>query len=232
MPRKHYKDALIEAAASGAEPERELRAHLAGCADCRAAFEQERSLFASIDAGLHVTANAEVPGSLLARVRASLDEESAPRRIWATNWLVLASAAVVVAAFFSARALWRPSIVHQSVESAGNPVVPPLATTPSQNHAPVFGPTVEKNSASQRHDVVAKLPPWHEAQARGKITPEVLVPRDQEILLTEFAVQWSLHKHPLLLAQEFDATILSPLQVVPIQIDELGVKLLAEENFQ
>jgi hypothetical protein len=228
---EHYKDALIEAAASGAEPEGELSAHLAGCADCRAVFEQEQSLFTRIDASLHVAANAEVPASLVPRVRARLDEVSVPRRIWATEWLVLASAAVLVVAFFSARAFWRPSVVHQPVESAGNPVVPPLATTPSQNHAPVFGPTVEKNSASQRH-VVAKLPPWHEAQARGEITPEVLVPRDQEILLTEYAVQWSLHNHPLLLAQEFDATILSPLQVVPIQIDELGVKLLAEENFQ
>jgi hypothetical protein len=232
MPCKHYKDALIEAAASGAEPEGDLRAHLAGCADCRAAIEQEQSLFTFIDAGLHVAANAEVPASLVPRVRARLEEVSVPRRIWATEWLVLASAAVLVVAFFSARALWPPSVVHQPVESEENPVVPPLAITPSQHHAPVFGPTVEKNSARQRHDVVAKLPPWHEAQARGKITPEVLVPRDQEILLTEYAVQWSLHKHPLLLAQEFDATILSPLQVVPIQIDELGVKLLAEENFQ
>src|SRR5229473_7955540 len=104
MPCKHYKDALIEAAAGGAEPRGELRAHLSGCIDCRAAFEQEQSLFASIDAGLHATANAEVPGSLLPRVRASLDEVSAPRRIWVTNWLVLASAAVLVVAFFAARA--------------------------------------------------------------------------------------------------------------------------------
>jgi len=62
--------------------------------------------------------------------------------------------------------------------------------------------------------------------------PEVLVPRDQEVLLAEYAEQWSLRKRPLLLAQEFDATVLSPLQVAPIQIDELGVKLLAEEKLQ
>ena len=62
--------------------------------------------------------------------------------------------------------------------------------------------------------------------------PEVLVPRDQELLLAEYAEQWSLHKRPLLLAQEFDATILAPLQVAPIQIDGLGVKLLAEEKLK
>ncbi len=62
--------------------------------------------------------------------------------------------------------------------------------------------------------------------------PEVLVPRDQELLLAEYAEQWSLRKHPLLLAQEFDATIWAPLQVAPIQIDGLGVKLLAEGKLQ
>ncbi len=67
---KHYKVALIEAAASSAQPQGDLRAHLEACASCRAAFEQEQSLFASIDAGLHVAANAEVPASLLPRVRA------------------------------------------------------------------------------------------------------------------------------------------------------------------
>src|SRR5258706_6490442 len=80
MPCKHYKDALIEAAASGAEPHAELRAHLAECADCRATFEQEQALFSAIEAGLHVTANSEMPGSLLPRVRERLDEEIAPQR--------------------------------------------------------------------------------------------------------------------------------------------------------
>jgi hypothetical protein len=230
MPCKHYKDALIEAAAGGAEPQGDLRAHLAGCADCRAAFEQERSLFASIDAGLHVTANAEMPPSLPARVRARLDEESVPRRIWAANWLVLASAAVMVVAFFTARVVWRPNAVHPRVESAGKPLVPPRVTVAPRDHDPVLVAPVENTSASQRQDLVAKIPTKHNMQARGKAMPEVLVPRDQEVLLAEYAEQWSLHKHPLLLAQNFDATILSPLQVAPIQIAELDVKLLAEKS--
>src|SRR5713226_5871600 len=143
MPRKHYKDALIEAAASGAEPPGELRAHLAGCFDCRAALEQEQALFASIDAGLHVAANAEAPASLLPRVRARLDEESAPRRIWATNWLVLASAAVMVVAFLAARAVWRTTVVHLPVETAGKPIVPSHVEAPPQNHGPVVEPPTE-----------------------------------------------------------------------------------------
>ena len=124
MPCQHHKEALIEAAAGNLQPQGELRAHLDACTTCRAAFEQEQSLFASIDAGLHVAANAEVPASLLPRVRARLDEASAPRRIWAANWLVLASAAAIIVALFVARAVWRPNIVRKPVETAGKTSVP------------------------------------------------------------------------------------------------------------
>jgi hypothetical protein len=232
MPCKPYKDALIEVAAGGSEPQGDLSSHLAGCADCRAAFETERTLFASIDAGLHVAANSEVPASLLPQVRARLEEASPPRRIWVTNWLVLASAAVVVVAFFAARAVWRTNVMHQSVETAEKPVVPPHVTAPPQNHARKGETPMGKNDVSNHQPFIAKSHSAHETLVRGKTTPEVLVPRDQEVLLAEYAEQWSVHKHPLLLAQEFDATILSPLQVVLIQIDELGVKPLAEEKSQ
>ncbi len=227
MPCRHYKEALIEAAASSAQPQGDLRAHLDACASCRAAFDQEQALFASIDAGLHATANAEVPASLLPRVRARLDEVSAPRRIWVTNWLVLASAAVIVFALFAARAVWRPNIVQKPVETAGKTSVPP-----PQNLDHVVAPPVEKNSAPQRQFAIAKNPVAQETSVRGKTMSEVLVPRDQELLLAEYAGQWSLHKRAPLLAQDADATILAPLQVAPIQIAELDVKLLADEKSQ
>jgi hypothetical protein len=232
MPCKPYKDALTEAAASGAHPQGELRAHLAGCADCRAALEQEQSLFDSIDNGLHVAANAEVPASLLPRLRARLDEESVPRRSWVSNWLVLASAAALVVAFFTARVVWRINVVHQPVQSAEKPVVPHLGTATPQNGGRQVETPMGKNDVSNHQLVIAKSHSVPESLVKGKSTPEVLVPRDQELLLAEYAEQWSLHKRPLLLAQEFDATILSPLRVSPIQIDELDVKLLAEEKSQ
>jgi len=229
---QHYKEALIEAAAGSVEPQGELRAHLEGCAACRAAFEQEQSLLASIDAGLHVAANAEVPASLLPRVRARLDEESAPRRIWSTNWLVLASAAAIIVAFFAARAVWHPNALQMPVQMAGKTIVPPQVKPSSQNRIPVVAPPVEKNPSSQHQLAIAKDSPAHQTLVRGKNMPEVLVPRDQEVLLAEYSEQWSLRAHAPLLAQNSDATILAPLQVAPIQIAELDVKLLAEEKSQ
>jgi hypothetical protein len=232
MPCKHNKDALIEAAASGAEPQGDLRAHLADCADCRATFQQELSLFASIDAGLNATANAGVPASLLPSVRARLDEVLVPHRIWVNNWLALASAAVILAAFLTARAVRHTNVTQTPVATAVNAMVPPPATLPPQNHNTAVEPHAEKNGVPRNQIVIAKNHPAPKSLVRGKSTPEVLVPHDQEILLAAYAEQWSLHKHPVLLAQKYDPTILSPLEVAPIQIDELGVKLLADEKSQ
>jgi hypothetical protein len=227
MPCQHYKDALIEAAASGVSPQGGLRVHLDACAACRATFEREQSLFASIDAGLRVTANAEMPASLLPRVRARLDEESAPHRVWRLNWFVLASAAVMVVAFIAAHTLWRPSITEKPVETAGK-----VDAKPPQNQNPSLAPSVQNNSPSQRQLAVGKNSPVPETLVRGKALPEVLVPRDQEVLLAEYAEEWRLYKRAPLIAQGFDATVLELLQVAQIQIDELDVKLLADDKSQ
>jgi len=227
MPCPHYKNALIEAAASGAAAQGELRAHLALCADCRSTFEQEQSLFASIDAGLRVTANAEMTTCLLPRVRARLDEVSAPRRVWGTSWMVLTSAAVIVVAFFAARTVWHTSVTEKPVEIAGKANV-----KPSQNQNPSVIPAVEANSPPQHQLAIVKNHQLRGAPGTVKTIPEVLVPRDQEILLAEYAEQWRLHKRAPLIAQGFDATVLAPLQVAQIQIDELDVKLLADDRSQ
>ena len=229
---EHYKEALIEAAASRAEPHGDLRAHLDGCAACRAAFEQEQTFFASIDAGLRVTANADVPALLLPRARARLDAEAVPPSSWLTNWLVLAGAAAVIAAFFVAGVVWRPNVrqnpqTDSTQKSPLGPVIPP-----AQERAQAREQSAKNSAPPFSHSSASKNTPQHGAQFVRSAFPEVLVPRDQEVLLTEYAEQWRAHKHPLLLAQEFDATTLTPLQVAPIQIEELDVKLLAEEKSQ
>ena len=232
MPCQHHKGALIEAAASGVQPQGDLRMHLDACAFCRVAFAQEQALFSSIDAGLHVTAAAQVPASLLPRVRARLDEEAVPRRSWVTNWLVLASAAVMVVAFFAARAVWHTNVVQEPVEMAGNTSAPPQVTPPPQNQNPVVAPPVGKNSASPRQLPIARNATARETLVIGKTIPEVLVPRDQEILLAGYSDVWRMHKSAPIFDPDSGATILAPLQIAPIQIAELDVKLLADERSQ
>ena len=80
MPCENYREALTEAAAADAVPSGELRSHLDACASCRVAFTEEQQLFAAIDTGVRASANAEVPASLLPRVRVQLNEQSVPER--------------------------------------------------------------------------------------------------------------------------------------------------------
>jgi hypothetical protein len=232
MPCEHCKDALVEAAASGAEPQGELRAHLAACAVCRAAFAQEQSLFSSIDTGLHATANAEVPASLLPRVRARLVEAAAPRRMWTPSWLALAGAAAMVVAFIAARSAWRTNIEQTPVNTATNRALPAPVIPPSQNQNSNVTPSVSSNSVRQPRPAATRNPVRSEAPAGRATMPEVLVPRDQEVLLVSYAEQWNQRKRAPLVAANFDATSLSPLQIAPIQIAQLDVKLMTEERPQ
>jgi hypothetical protein len=232
MPFEHDKGALIEAAASGVEPQGELRAHLESCDSCRAAFAEEQNLFASIDAGLHVKVNADVPVSLLPRVRARLDETGAPINSWITNRFVLATAAVVVVAFFAARAVRHANVGNELVEKSVKTNAPPKVKLPPQNQSSLVASTAEKNDVLPRQFRGAKTSPVGDVPVRRNTLPEVLVPRDQEVLLAAYAEQWSLHKRAPLMPRDSDATILAQLQIAPIQIDELGVKLLAEEKWK
>jgi hypothetical protein len=232
MSCKHHKNALVEAAASGAGPQSELRAHLGACADCRTLFEQEQALFSSIDAGLHSAANAEVPVSLLPRVRTGLDAEVASTRSLSTNWLVLASAAAIIAAIFVARGVWHLDVrQHPPANLARtNPSVRVLPPAQEQSKTPELSADITSHTRTQVFSARGSRSPG--SQTVRSSMPEILVPHDQETLLAEYAAQWQQQKRAPLLTQDADATRLVPLQVAQIQIAELDVKLLADEKSQ
>jgi hypothetical protein len=241
MPCEHYKDALIEAAATGLDPANALasnarmaalRAHFESCASCRAAFAEEQALFISIDAGLNATANAEVPASLLPRVRARLDEAANLNRIWTANWFALASAALVVVVFFAARAVWHPNVEQNPAPTSVRTNSPGSIIQPSQSSASSSVPLPKNESASSSRGATAAIPSLPERPAVRNAMPEVLVPRDQEDLLVSYAQQWNLRKRAPLVAANSDATNMSPLQIAPIQIAQLDVKLMTEEQAQ
>ncbi len=183
MPCKHYKDALIEAAASGAQPQGDLRSHVAECADCRAAFEQEQTLFASIDVGVHGTANAQVPASLLPRIRARLDEEIAPQRRWIQP-LIFAAASVVL--LFAVFLFARPHSTRPDNQAKQTPQIPAseLPTTDVHNPNSVPGTQIVSSNvnSSQTRGHSTLLRPVASNQ------PEVLVPPDEREALARFVV--------------------------------------------
>jgi len=232
MPCEHFQDALTEAAATGAGPQGELRAHLKNCAACQAAFEQQQSLFASIDSGMRVVANAEVPASLLPRVRARLDEMAAPLPAWAPKWFVLAGAGAMLAFLFITQTLWRTAIGRNRTESATNATQSwPPAHRPPKEIPDMTTATHPGGVVHHTHADGEKISPENSFLKR-EAQPEVLVPRDQEVLLVRYGEDWRRRKPaPIVVTDSGDFT-LTPLQVAPIQIAELDVKLLAESQSQ
>src|SRR5277367_645644 len=167
-----YRAALIESAAAGAadfEPPRELRLHLDDCAYCRADFAEELQLLAAIDIGLGVAANAEVPASLLPRVRAQINEQRAPSRSWIPASVAMAAAVVVVAAAIFVRVRGRssdePVIQVNSSAPADLPVVNQPTPSPDASRNPTSIPTknrairpVESAPPVERQEVAVLLP--------------------------------------------------------------------------
>jgi hypothetical protein len=223
MPCKHYKDALIETAASGAEPQGDLRAHLADCADCRAAFEQERSLFASIDAGLHVTANAKVPASLLPRVRALLDAESTPQRPWFQPVVFAAASAALAFAIFLFARPHRSGPDPQAKQTPQVPVNESPTTNQNSGPAPHIASSKVNNSQTRGHSTL--LRPVTSSQ------PEVLVPADEREALARFVTTLQERGDvAVALVPPAPQTKDEPASLEPLQIKELEIKTLEERQ--
>ena len=222
MPCEHYKDALIEAAASSVEPQGDLRAHLDACAACRAAFEQEQSLFACIDAGLHVTANTEVPASLLPRVLARLDEVSSPQRRRLQPWVFAAASVVLVLAIFL---FARPHLSRRDDQAKQTPQIPvegaPATNAGPQNSGPV-AQIVWSNANSSQTRVRSTL-----LRPVASIQPEVLVPPDEHEAFARFvAVLGERREVALALVRSAPQTKNESPSLEPLQINELEIKPL------
>lgn len=224
---EYYKDALIDAAASGVAPCEKLRAHLAECSACREAFIKEQSLFAAINSELHAAANSEVPSSLFSSVRVALEQETSRKSGWFSDVLVLATATGIVLAVFAAQTIRRTKDGRERTNIAINTTVPPPNPALSQetmhrsaDSSPAMRSLIATSSAASRR-----------GETFGAL-PQVLVPRDQDALLARYAEQWYGQKHAPAMAGEVPSATPEPLQVSPIQIPQLDVKPLAEQGSQ
>jgi hypothetical protein len=234
MTCRCHSAALIDLAASDSEPTAELRAHLQSCSSCRAAFQRERDLFASIDTSLRASANAEIPAAFIQRVRAVINQQSAPTSVsFLRPPVVSALAAAAIILFFFAYSTRRAKFASEGNSTAQRHQSPSDALPPTPAAAPL-------NSASSRvpRSILetrrTKVSTGNLRQQSAPHYPEILVSNDQEILLARYAEQ--LHQRsslPTLASvpgNEVDLSQTPALQVSPIQIAQLDVKPLAERQ--
>jgi|HubBroStandDraft_6_1064221.scaffolds.fasta_scaffold02956_5 hypothetical protein len=216
-----YRTALRDAAAAAVQPSLELRSHLDACASCRSVFTQELQLFAAIDTGVRLTAYAEVPVSLLPRVRVHLNERSAPRFAWVSAGAAMAAVAAVVLVVVFVRSMGRGAVESN-----------PPAVSVARNDAPIEKEHSSPGSSFKQNDPRDRPPQLRAAKSASTEQSEqvaVLVPAGQqramEVLLANVR-QGKIDGEGLFV--EHPETALQELQVAPLVVSPIEVKPLAD----
>jgi len=173
-----YKEALVEAAASGAALPNALREHVQACEHCAAMLTGERALFAAVDAGLHKAANAKVHCSFLPNVKAKLAIETVPTRNPIPAWgLVCATSALALAVAFLG--LPRGTSDKARIEAINVPSKMPAGP----GEAVLNLALARKTRSSER---AYKVPKQQNFSVAGSPEPEVLIQPEEEEFLKGF----------------------------------------------
>lgn len=225
-----YKEALIEAAASGAALPSALSEHVSFCADCREIFAAQQSMFALVDAELRSRANVTVPGNFHHRVRAALQGETAQDRkrhsaILGFGWLAAAAALLL-------SIVWTQNLKHGARDPAGNSVVESKLVASPESSAlsgngkgpvPSSPPRGDSRVSTSRSEQPSK------ASLRRHDEPEVLVPQGQEELLAKYMEGMAARKARVTFSADLQhEPNMKPVEVPSIEISELVVKPLPD----
>ena len=220
MPCESYREALRETVAAGAVPSSQLQLHLDVCPFCRAAFDEESQLFASIDSGLRMAANTEVPASLIPRVKEKLNETVAPRFSWIPAFAVIAaSAAILITLVYVRGAGWGDAKPISPAPSAVRVEAPRETSS-----VPLSASSLEKRAPS------AKLKPPRAIESAASITAEpvaVIVQAGQKQVIDALllSLRHGQVKGEVLLAEKPDQPLreleVSPLAIAPIELESL-----------
>lgn len=108
----------------------EVALHLKNCPACQACYEEQRRLFRSLGTSLEALANAEVPPSLLPRVRARVEGQPPSRRVGFYGWSFasIAVAAILLLSFgwIRHRPASNPALANVTAEIARTVIPEPV----------------------------------------------------------------------------------------------------------
>ncbi|MBO0911746.1 MAG: hypothetical protein J2P13_08135, partial [Acidobacteria bacterium] len=187
MSCEKYREALIDAAATGEATEGALAEHLAECPECRAVDERERALFLSIDGALGGRVNERPRESFLPRIRDRVRHEGESRAGWNPMWAWAGAASALLLL-----AMAHPWTALEKHPAAGRlngagVEVPQTSVREPSNRA-----RLERGSAeiSRRREHVRRHPAGR-SMAKQSATgePEVLVPPDEAEAFRQFVAR-------------------------------------------
>ncbi len=218
-----YERSLKDAAVSG-ELSTMLQNHLADCSSCRAAFAEEQSLYAAIDAGLHAVANTQVPDTLIPRVHVALNNESIHVR---TSRLWLFAAAPLLAAGLVALIYLRPHNASTPVVATENE--PSRGTSSPTSTSSALNPLPPGGVFKVQHGRAA-------SEARNQVSGakfvEVIVEPQEAAALLRYEASLRRRSEPkpqTLLAKAVELPVgIQPLEIAEIEVGDLKIPALAK----
>ena len=213
-----YKEALIEAAASGAALPIPVREHVDICADCQASMVAEEMLFAAIDSSLHERANSKCRGSFASRVQTALNKQPKSQRAIAPAWALASAAAIIVCIIFGTQEFGQHSR-HSQVAGVAKPKL-------AQGNLRLSKPEIAREGVSIRKALPKHHPRNTQLTFHVVREPEVIVPPDEREAFAKFVAgsqrtqglaQALLHPAP---AKE-DSFPLELIQIAQLEIKPL-----------
>jgi hypothetical protein len=215
-----YKEALIEAAASGAALPTALREHVDACGRCRATLAAEQTLFAAVDAGLHRAANAKMRSYFLPKVKANLATETVPVRNPIPRWaFVCATGTLALAAAFL-------NLPRGSHDEARTEAITASSETPASEGGGRLSSAPERKTLYSAK--ASKAPNQQNVSHTTSREPEVLIqPEEEESLKRFYAAARNR-------AVDVRAVVADEPEITPksLAIEQIEVKNLTIENLE
>lgn len=214
-----YRKSLTEAAVRGEDLSGAPRLHAAACVACREALDQERALLRAIDGALQTVANAEVPASLVPRVRAQIAAPSG-KASWRTPVLVFATALLVVGASVLSPRLHWPATQRLTVAKE------PARAAPVEfavNDGEIRLPAPSARAVRRRFPIRQKV---SVAAIRAPFGSEVLVSPEEQAGLRHYAALLrtrSLNDSARATAARDDDSGIRPLEIAEIDLKQLAI---------
>lgn len=211
-----YRETLRTAALSGEQLSAEVRAHLTACASCRESFSQQKALFERIGAEVEARVNAEMPASLLPRVRQEI-AASSPARTWHVPVLVYAASGLAIAAI--------------ALSFAVRTQVSPVKPEPSARVVPLASPdeSIVSQSAGGSLEIrVATNKRNGKPMSVGMHTgPEVLVSAEERLGFQKYVASLRNQGGEIPGVIKVNVvTEIEPLQIASVEVKQLSIQPL------
>lgn len=217
-----YEHSLKDAAVSG-ELSATLRSHIDACPACRAAFAEEQSLYAAINSGLHIVANAEVPATLIPRVHVALNNEPISQRtprFWLLAAVPVFAAGLLLFVYLRPHPPSSSTVTPQNVSNGG--ATPGAAISSAVNPLP-------PRDVSTLQDHLVKAVRIHSSDSKSL---EVIVEPQEAAALLRYEVNLRRRFEPkpqALLATAIELPNgIQPLEIAEMEVGDLKIPALAK----